>query len=50
VVMVENVFRQLALRNGTEYDLREVIVDAAAEVDRPILFAVAVIIAGFLPI
>ena len=50
VVMVENVYRQLALRHGTEYDLREVVVDAAAEVDRPILFAVAVIIAGFLPI
>jgi cobalt-zinc-cadmium resistance protein CzcA len=50
VVMVENIYRQLALRHGTEYNLREVIVDAAAEVDRPILFAVAVIIAGFLPI
>jgi cobalt-zinc-cadmium resistance protein CzcA len=50
VVMVENVFRHLALRHETEYNLREVIVEAAAEVDRPILFAVAVIIAGFLPI
>ena len=30
--------------------MREVIVDAAAEVDRPIVYAVAVIVAGFLPI
>ncbi|MDQ2930194.1 MAG: efflux RND transporter permease subunit, partial [Gemmatimonadota bacterium] len=50
VVMVENIFRRIALLHGQEYDLHEVIVDAAAEVDRPILFAVAVIIAGFLPI
>jgi cobalt-zinc-cadmium resistance protein CzcA len=50
VVMVENIYRQLALRHGTRYRLREVIVQAAAEVDRPIFYAVAVIIAGFLPI
>ncbi|HET7551140.1 MAG TPA: CusA/CzcA family heavy metal efflux RND transporter [Gemmatimonadaceae bacterium] len=50
VVMVENIYRQLALRHGTSYRLREVIVRAAAEVDRPIFYAVAVIIAGFLPI
>src|SRR4029077_13419213 len=50
VVMVENIHRQLALRHGTTYKIREVIVDAAAEVDRPIFYAVAVIVAGFLPI
>jgi cobalt-zinc-cadmium resistance protein CzcA len=50
VVMVENIHRQLAKRNGTAYSIREVIADAAAEVDRPIVYAVAVIIAGFLPI
>jgi cobalt-zinc-cadmium resistance protein CzcA len=50
VVMVENIYRQLALRHGTSYRLREIIVQAAAEVDRPIFYAVAVIIAGFLPI
>ncbi|HET7622142.1 MAG TPA: CusA/CzcA family heavy metal efflux RND transporter [Gemmatimonadaceae bacterium] len=50
VVMVENIYRQLALRHGTQYRLRDVIVQAAAEVDRPIFYAVAVIIAGFLPI
>ncbi len=50
VVMVENIHRQLALRHGTAYKIREVIAAAAAEVDRPIFYAVAVIVAGFLPI
>ncbi len=50
VVMVENIFRQIAARQGQPLKLREVIADAAAEVDRPIFYAVAVIIAGFLPI
>ena len=50
VVMVENIHRQLAKRHGTAYSLREVIADAAAEVDRPIVYAIGVIIAGFLPI
>lgn len=49
VVMVENIFRQLAL-NENRLSVREVIARAAAEVDRPISYAVAVIIAGFLPI
>ena len=50
VVMVENVFRQLALREGQAFKIREVILEAAAEVDRPIVYAVAVIMAGVLPI
>jgi cobalt-zinc-cadmium resistance protein CzcA len=50
VVMVENIHRQLGLRHGTEYRLADVISEAAAEVDRPIFYAVAVIVAGFLPI
>ncbi|HEX4562325.1 MAG TPA: CusA/CzcA family heavy metal efflux RND transporter, partial [Gemmatimonadales bacterium] len=50
VVMVENIHRQLSLRHGTDYKIREVIADAASEVDRPIFYAVAVIVAGFLPI
>ncbi len=50
VVMVENIYRQLAERHGTKYSIKEVIVAAAAEVDRPIVYAVAVIVAGFLPI
>jgi len=50
VVMVENIFRQIAERKGTSLNIREIIVDAAAEVDRPIFYAVAVIVVSFLPI
>ena len=50
LVMVENVFRELGLREGTEYRLEEVIRSAAKDVDRPIFYSVAVIIAGYLPI
>ena len=54
VVMVENVFRELALRNegdhAPEYDLIDVIRAAAHDVERPIFYGVAVIIAGYLPI
>jgi cobalt-zinc-cadmium resistance protein CzcA len=50
VVMVENIFRELALRHDHEYDLLEVIRAAAHDVERPIFYAVAVIIAGYLPI
>jgi cobalt-zinc-cadmium resistance protein CzcA len=50
VVMVENIFRQIALRKGTPLNVREIIKDAAAEVDRPLFYAVAVIVASFLPI
>jgi cobalt-zinc-cadmium resistance protein CzcA len=50
VVMVENIYRQLALREGGPLRIGEVIREAAAEVDRPIFYAVAVIVAGFLPI
>ena len=50
VVMVENIFRQIAARQGKPLNVMEIIADAAAEVDRPIFYAVAVIVAGFLPI
>jgi len=50
VVMVENIFRQIAARRGTALNIREIIQDAAAEVDRPLFYAVAVIVASFLPI
>jgi cobalt-zinc-cadmium resistance protein CzcA len=50
VVMVENIFRQLAARQGNPLNVREIIAEAAAEVDRPLFYAVAVIVAGFLPI
>ncbi len=50
VVMVENIFRQIVARKGTPLNVREIIQDAAAEVDRPLFYAVAVIVASFLPI
>jgi cobalt-zinc-cadmium resistance protein CzcA len=50
VVMVENIYRELAARHGESYNIKEVIVAAAADVDRPIFYSVAVIIAGYLPI
>jgi cobalt-zinc-cadmium resistance protein CzcA len=50
VVMVENIFRQIALRKGGPSNVIEIIRDAAAEVDRPLVYAVAVIVVGFLPI
>jgi heavy metal efflux system protein len=50
VVMVENVFRELASRHDKKYDLIQVIRAAVKDVERPIFYAVAVIIAGYLPI
>ncbi|HET8551392.1 MAG TPA: CusA/CzcA family heavy metal efflux RND transporter [Gammaproteobacteria bacterium] len=50
IFMVENIFRQIAARRGTGFNVKEVIRDAAAEVDRPLVYAVSVIVASFLPI
>ena len=50
IVMVENIYRELNERRGQEYKLNEVILAAARDVDRPIFYSVAVIIAGYLPI
>ena len=51
VVMVENIFRELAARHGDEdYNVVDVIRAAAHDVERPIFYAIAVIIAGYLPI
>jgi heavy metal efflux system protein len=50
VVMMENIYRELALREGQTYKLNEVILTAAKDVDRPIFYSVAVILAGYLPI
>ncbi len=50
IVMVENIYRELTERRGTDYELHEVILHAARDVDRPIFYSVAVIIAGYLPI
>ncbi len=50
VVMMENIYRELAARYGQEYKLSDVILAAARDVDRPIFYSVAVILAGYLPI
>jgi heavy metal efflux system protein len=50
VVMMENIYRELAERHGQEYQLSDVILAAARDVDRPIFYSVAVILAGYLPI
>ena len=50
VVMMENIYRELADRQGQQYSLHEVIIAAAHDVDRPIFYSVAVILAGYLPI
>ncbi len=50
IFMVENIFRQIAARKGTPLNVIEIIKDAAAEVDRPLVYAVAVIVVSFLPI
>ena len=50
VVMIENIYRELGNRQGQQYDLKEVILAAARDVDRPVFYSVAVIIAGYLPI
>ncbi len=50
VVMMENIYRELAERHGQSYSLHEVIISAAHDVDRPIFYSISVILAGYLPI
>src|SRR5215467_5461328 len=50
VVMVENIFRELAERRESGASTVDVIRAAARDVERPIFYAIAVIIAGYLPI
>ncbi|HTM29174.1 MAG TPA: CusA/CzcA family heavy metal efflux RND transporter, partial [Rhodanobacter sp.] len=50
IFMVENIFRQIATHEGAPVNIRAVIRDAAAEVDRPLFYAVTVIVASFMPI
>src|SRR6202167_3333214 len=49
VVMVENIVRHLGLKNGTK-TAREKISEASHEVQRPVFFAIAIIITAYLPI
>jgi len=50
VVMVENIFRERAAPENAGKDVLTVIRGAARDVERPIFYAIAVIIAGYLPI
>jgi cobalt-zinc-cadmium resistance protein CzcA len=51
VVMVENIFRELAARHAEDgHNFIDIVRAAARDVERPIFYAIAVIIAGYLPI
>jgi cobalt-zinc-cadmium resistance protein CzcA len=50
VFMVENIFRKIAQRSDDSISVTDIVREAAAEVDRPLFYAVAVIVVGFLPI
>jgi heavy metal efflux system protein len=50
VVMVENIYRHVAARRDATVSIVQTITQAAAEVDRPLFYSVAVIVASFLPI
>ena len=50
VVMVENILRHLSLRRDSERSLAETIREAAHEVQRPVFYAIAIIITAYLPI
>jgi heavy metal efflux system protein len=49
VVMIENIVRHLSHKNGTK-TARERISEASHEVQRPVFFAIAIIITAYLPI
>jgi cobalt-zinc-cadmium resistance protein CzcA len=49
VVMVENIVRHLSRKNGTR-SVQEKIKEAAHEVQRPVFYAIAIIITAYLPI
>ena len=50
VIMVENIYRRLAMAEDRPDNLMEIIREAAAEVDRPLFYSVIVIVVSFLPI
>ncbi len=50
IFMVENIFREIALQRGGPIEVKAVIRNAASEVDRPLVYAVAVMVASFMPI
>jgi len=50
VVMVENIVRHLSRRDGDTRTPKQKIFDAAHEVQRPVFYAIAIIITAYLPI
>ncbi|NIA15579.1 MAG: CusA/CzcA family heavy metal efflux RND transporter, partial [Nitrospiraceae bacterium] len=50
IVMVENLFRHLGEKHGQDEQKAMIIRDAAKEVNRPIVFSIAIIIVVFLPL
>jgi len=50
VVMVENIVRHLGLRDRDHRTVKQKIADAAHEVQRPVFYAIAIIITAYLPI
>ena len=50
VVMVENIYRRLAHRGSDPRPSAEIVLEAAREVGRPILFAISIIIIVYLPL
>jgi cobalt-zinc-cadmium resistance protein CzcA len=50
VVMVENIYRRLAHRGDDTRPTEAIVLDAAKEVGRPIVFAIAIIILVYLPL
>jgi heavy metal efflux system protein len=50
VVMIENIMRHLGHGNGNSRTPRERISEAAHEVQRPVFYAIAIIITAYLPI
>jgi cobalt-zinc-cadmium resistance protein CzcA len=50
VVMVENIVRHLGRRNANHRSPMQKIFDAAHEVQRPVFYAIAIIITAYLPI
>ena len=50
VVMVENIMRQLSRRHDPPRPVAQVIRDASHEVQRPVFYAIAIIITAYVPI
>ena len=50
VIMVENIYRHLSGSEGSGLTLKQRILRATAEIDRPLLFSTAIIVCAFLPL